>query len=76
MNLSKTITIEVICTPDICDPLTNQNVNTVFTNYNHMKNLKLADSSNIDTKNINILIDLDYYYFFVTGDIICGYPTS
>ena len=73
---NKTITIEAICTPDICDPLTNQNVKAVPTNYNHLKNLKLADSSNTGTKSINILIDLDYYYLFVTGDIIRGEPNE
>ena len=73
---NKTITIEAICTPDICDPLTNQNVKAVSTNYNHLKNLKLADSSNTDTKSINILIGLDYYYLFVTGDIMRGNITS
>ena len=71
---NKTITIEAICTPDIYDPLTNQNVKA---NYNHLKNLKLADSSNTDTKSINVLIDLDYYYYlFVTGDIIRGEPNE
>ena len=71
-----TITIEAICTPDVCDPLTNQNVKAVSTNYNHLKNLKLAASSNTDTKSINILIGLDYYYLFVTGDIIRGEPNE
>ena len=73
---NKTINIEAICTPDICDPLTNQNVKAVSTNYNHLKNLKLADSSNTDTKSVNILIGLDYYYLFVTGDIIRGEPNE
>ena len=41
-----------------------------------MKNLKLADSSNTDTKSVNILIGLDYYYLFVTGDIIRGEPNE
>ena len=48
----------------------------VSPNYNHLKNLNLADSSNTDTKSINILIDLDYYYLFVTGDIIRGEPNK
>ena len=73
---NKTITIEAICAPDICDPLTNQNVKAVSTNYNHLKNLKLADLSNRDTKSINILIGLDYYYLFVTGDSISGEPND
>ena len=63
-------------TDDICDPLTNQDVKAVSTNYNHLKNLKLADSSNTDTRSINILIDLDYHYLFVTGDIILGEPNE
>ena len=41
-----------------------------------MKNLKLADSSNTATKSINILIDLHYYYLFITGDIIRGEPNK
>ena len=73
---NKRITIEVICTPDICNPLRNQNVEAVSTNYNHMKNLKLADSWNTDTKSINILIGLHYYYLFVTGDVIRGEPNK
>ena len=73
---NKTITIETICTPDICDPLTNLNVKAVSTNYNHLKKLELADLSNTDTKSINILIGLDYYYLFVIGDIIRGEPNE
>ena len=70
------ISIEAICTPDIYDPLINRNVKAVSTNYNHLKNLKLADSSNTDTKSINILIGLDYYYLLVTGDIIRAWGTQ
>ena len=66
---NKTITIETIRTADICDPLTNQNAKTVFTNYNHLKNLKIAHSSTTDTKSINILIGLDYYLFFTGGEL-------
>ena len=73
---NKMITIESICTPDIYDPLTNQNVKLVSANYIHLTNLKLADSSNTDTKSINILIGLDYYYLFITCDIIRGEPNE
>ena len=68
INSNKTITIEAIRTADICDPLTNQNAKTVFINYNHLKNLKIVDSSTTDTKSINILIGLDYYLFFTGGE--------
>ena len=53
LNSSKTIIIKIICTHDVGNPLTNQNARTVSTNYNHLENLKLTDSSNSDTKNIN-----------------------
>ena len=73
---NKTITIEAICTSNICDPLANQNVKAVSTSYNHLKNLKFADSLNTGTKSINILKGLDYYSLFVTDDIIRGEPNE
>ena len=45
----------------------------VFKYENLKKNLKLALSSNADTKNVNVLIYLAcYYYLFVTGNNISG----
>ena len=44
----------------------------VSSNYNHLKNLKLADSSDKEIKDIEILIGLDYYYQIVTVEIIRG----
>ena len=41
-----------------------------------MKNLKLASSSNADTKNTNILIGLDCFYLFVTSDVVRGEPNE
>ena len=55
-------------------PIHTTNVKAFSANLNHLKNLRLADSSNTDTKSVNILIGLDYYYLFVTGDIIRGEP--
>ena len=54
---NKVITIKAICTPVICDSLSKQNVRKVSSNYNHLKDLKLADSSDKEIKNIEILID-------------------
>ena len=58
---NKVITIEAICTLVICESLSNQNVRKVSNEYNHLKNLKLADSSDKEIKDIEILIGLDYY---------------
>lgn len=45
----------------------------VFKYENLKKNLKLALSSNADTKNVNVLIYLAcYYYLFVTVNNISG----
>ena len=69
---NKVITIEAMCTPLISESLSNQNVRKVCSNYNHLKDLKLADSSDKEIKNIEILIRLDYYYQIVTVEIIRG----
>ena len=42
----------------------------VTNNYNHLKNLKLVDSSDKEIKDLEFLIGLDYYYQIVTGEII------
>ena len=44
----------------------------VSSNYNHLKDLKLADSSDKEIKNIEILTGSDYSYQIVTGEIIRG----
>ena len=41
-------------------------------NHEHIKNLKLADTSLEDQKGLNILIGLDYYYQLMLGNIIRG----
>ena len=55
---NKVITIEAICTPVFCEPVLNQNVRKVSSNYNHLKDLKLADFSDTEIKNIEILMGL------------------
>ena len=41
-----------------------------------MKNLKLAQESNETCVKVDILIDLDYYYNFIIGNIIRGKPNE
>ena len=52
------IAIEVICTQVICESLSNRNVRKVSSNYNHLKDLKLA------VKNTEILIWLGFKWKF------------
>ena len=61
------ITVESIYTPVICELLSNQNVRKVSSNFNHFKNLKIADFSDKKIKNIEIPIGLDNYYQIVTS---------
>lgn len=55
---NKVIMTEAICTIVFCEPLLNQNVRKVSSNYNHLKDLKLANFSDTEIKNIEILMGL------------------
>ncbi|XP_057297885.1 uncharacterized protein LOC130628870 [Hydractinia symbiolongicarpus] len=68
---SSTVPIEAIAVPNICAPLSNQNAKYYADNYEHLKRLKLADFSNGETRlNVHVLIGLDHYYSFVTGEVV------
>ena len=66
------IKIEAICKPFITAPLTNQNISFAVEKYNYLKRLRLADNSEGEEKKIDILIGLDHYFAFMTGEIIKG----
>ena len=68
----KIVFIEALCSLVICAGLTNQNSNFASKQYNHLKNLNLADKSVDGNKEIEILIGLDYYYQFIMGKVIKG----
>ena len=55
----KTIVTEAICTPKICSNVLNQDIKTVSSNYEHLR--ELADSSPETTKCIDVLMGADYY---------------
>ena len=57
----------------ICNPLSDPCVSITKNQYDHLKYLKLTDSS--DSKfncNVDILIGADYYWDFVSGNIRRG----
>ena len=65
--------IITLAVPLICNPLSDQCVRIEKNQYDHLKYLKLSDSS--DSKfncNISILIGADYYWDFVSGNIRRG----
>ena len=63
--------------PAICSNLYNQYSNrAISNNYFRLKNLKLAQESNETCVKVDILIGLDYYYNFMTGNIIKAKPNQ
>ena len=61
LSPSKTIVIEAISTSFICSEILNQNVSSASLQYEHFKNLHLADYSHENSKHIDILIGIDHY---------------
>ena len=52
--------IEAICTPSICSDIFSQNVLSIASQYEHLQNLTLADSSPDGDKRNNILVGVDF----------------
>ena len=66
----KNVFVEEICSPVVCADLTNQNCKFVSKRYSHLQGLNLADKSTDGSKTIEILVGLDYYFEFITGEVI------
>ena len=56
----------------MCSDIFGQNVTHASCNYAHLKNIKLANPYDADFKKIDILIGLDSYFKFMTGNISRG----
>ena len=65
----KAIVIEALSPPYICSDIFDQNVRHASRNYAHLKSIKLADPFDADCKKIDMLIELDSYFKFMTGNI-------
>eukprot|EP00794_Sanderia_malayensis_P001756 gene1756-biopygen1605 len=63
------IPIKALSFPTICSLITNS---VCVSEYAHLAGLKLADSYNRKEKDINLLIEANYYFDFVTGEAIKG----
>ena len=64
--------LDLFVVPHICDPLTTQTVGTCSRMYNHLAQLDLADISQNETLEVDMLIGSDFYWQFVTGETIRG----
>ena len=63
----------LLVVPHSCDQLTTQTVSTCSKMYSHLAHLNLADISQDDTLEVDMLICSDFYWQFVTGKMIRGH---
>nr|XP_047123002.1 uncharacterized protein LOC105849194 [Hydra vulgaris] len=62
-------TIEAYVTPIICSPIINQRIDLAKLQHTELANIPIADDLK-DGKEIDILIGANYYWNFVTGQLI------
>ncbi|CAB4030027.1 integrase core domain, partial, partial [Paramuricea clavata] len=67
---SRCTSVEAICVPTICSPLTNQYISKTH-DLEEFEDLELADHEG-DSPNlpVGILIGVDYYHTFITGKVV------
>ena len=63
-----------MCSPFICYDLTNQSTKFVAKNCPHLKGLFLTDTSPDGNKKIEVLIGMENYHRFISGNVIQGFP--
>ena len=66
------IFIEAVLCPKICSPITNQKYNFAKNNYDHLRNIKLLKHSEGDSTSIDLLIENDFHYSLINGNIVKG----
>lgn len=64
--------LDLFVVPHISDPLTTHTVSTCSMMYGHLVQLDLADISQEETLEVDVLIGSDFYWEFVTGEVIRG----
>ena len=70
MNSGENFSMEVLCKPFICLPITNQPVKYAKNNFEFLKDLNLADPGT--KEEINMLTGFDFYWSLVTGKVKMG----
>ena len=66
--------IEALTTPAICRP--TEAVDIHPTRWSHLRNIAFPEKFPKEEEEIDVLIGLDFYYPFVTRDIVRGVPVS
>ena len=67
------VKIEALRDPVICSPPMQKNPFEISKTDTEFRKLLLADfTPNIEEENISILVGLDYYFSFITGNVTCS----
>ena len=64
--------VDLFVVPHICDPLTTQPVSMCHKMYSHLSQLQLADTSQDEMLEVDMLIGSDFYWEFMTGEVVRG----
>ena len=64
--------IDLFVVPHICEPLTTQPIDKCLELCPHISGLDLANDSLDETREIDVLIGSDFYWEFVTGEVVRG----
>ena len=64
--------IDLFVVPHICEPLTTQPIDKCLELYPHISGLDQADDPLDETREIDMLIGSDFYWEFVTGEMVRG----
>ena len=64
--------IDLFVVPHICEPLVGQPLDKCLKLYPHLRGLRLADDPADETRGIDMLVGSDFYWRFVTGEVLRG----
>ena len=65
--------IDALCIPFICSHLEKHNLDLIQEQYTHLRGLTLAENPrDIENREVDILLGLDYYYSFFSGKTVKG----
>ena len=69
--------VEALCVPYICSPLKEHFVQETQSQFNHLKDLQLSETKQQnEITDIDILIELNFYYSLISGQIKRGFPSD
>ena len=71
-NFGEHLVIEAVVVPVVCGPLPRQRPKSASLNYPHLQNVILSDFTDDPQMQVDVLIEGDYFWSFVAGNVIRG----